>query len=184
MSRIGRKIIQIPESVTVSYSNGTVSVKGPKGSLQKTIGKQVTVKIENNEIKVLPVVDDPNIKAFHGLYRNIINNMIRGVTEGFTKTLNIVGVGYKAELKGKELVLNLGYSHPINYHLPEGITCQIEDKQTTVILSGIDRELVGQVSSKIRSMKLPEPYKGKGVRYKDEVIKKKVGKAGATATQG
>ena len=182
MSRIGKKKIALPDNVTVTYLNGLVSVKGPKGKIEKTFPKDLDVQIKDKEISVLLKSTKEDLGALHGLSRNLLNNMISGVSQEFQRTLTIVGVGYKAELKGKDIIFNLGYSHPIQFKLPDGINCKIEDKQTTVILSSVDNELLGETAAKIRTLRPPEPYKGKGVKYSNEFIKRKVGKSGAAAT--
>ncbi len=182
MSRIGKKKIMIPDNVTVSFSHGVVSVKGPKGKIEKTILKDlIDVQVKDKEVNVIAKTSKDDIGALHGLSRNIINNMIMGVSQEFQKILNIIGIGYKAEVKGKELLLSLGYSHPVKFKLPDIINCKVEDKQTTIILSSVDKELLGEVSAKIRMLRPPEPYKGKGIKYSGEYIKRKVGKSGAAA---
>ena len=189
-SRIGRKPIKIPSGVKVEISEeGIVRVEGPKGKLEKKLPPMVKVNIDGDTITVTPEEVRKKLKnkakAFQGLARSLINNMIIGVTEGFKKSLDIVGLGYRAEVKGKEIVFNLGYSHPINFKLPEGITAKTEkgsgEVQVRVIVEGIDKELVGQVAANIRRLRPPEPYKGKGIRYTGEVIRRKAGKAGKGA---
>ncbi len=189
-SRIGRKPIKIPSGVKVEISDeGIVRVEGPKGKLEKKLPPMVKVNIDGDTITVTPEEVRKKLKnkakAFQGLARSLINNMIIGVTEGFKKSLDIVGLGYRAEVKGKEIVFNLGYSHPINFKLPEGITAKTEkgsgEVQVRVIVEGIDKELVGQVAANIRRLRPPEPYKGKGIRYTGEVIRRKAGKAGKGA---
>jgi large subunit ribosomal protein L6 len=189
-SRIGRKPIKIPSGVKVEISDeGIVRVEGPKGKLEKKLPPMVKVNIDGDTITVTPEEVRKKLKnkakAFQGLARSLINNMIIGVTEGFKKSLDIVGLGYRAEVKGREIVFNLGYSHPINFKLPEGITAKTEkgsgEVQVRVIVEGIDKELVGQVAANIRRLRPPEPYKGKGIRYTGEVIRRKAGKAGKGA---
>jgi len=189
-SRIGRKPIKIPSGVKVEISEeGIVRVEGPKGKLEKKLPPMVKVNIDGDTITVTPEEVRKKLKnkakAFQGLARSLINNMIIGVTEGFKKSLDIVGLGYRAEVKGREIVFNLGYSHPINFKLPEGITAKTEkgsgEVQVRVIVEGIDKELVGQVAANIRRLRPPEPYKGKGIRYTGEVIRRKAGKAGKGA---
>ena len=189
-SRIGRRPIKIPTGVKVEISDeGIVRVEGPKGKLEKKLPPMVKVNIDGDTITVTPEEVRKKLKnkakAFQGLARSLINNMIIGVTEGFKKSLDIVGLGYRAEVKGKEIVFNLGYSHPINFKLPEGITAKTEkgsgEVQVRVIVEGIDKELVGQVAANIRRLRPPEPYKGKGIRYTGEVIRRKAGKAGKGA---
>jgi len=189
-SRIGRRPIKIPTGVKVEISDeGIVRVEGPKGKLEKKLPPMVKVNIDGDTITVTPEEVRKKLKnkakAFQGLARSLINNMIIGVTEGFKKSLDIVGLGYRAEVKGKEIVFNLGYSHPINFIVPEGITAKTEkgsgEVQVRVIVEGIDKELVGQVAANIRRLRPPEPYKGKGIRYTGEVIRRKAGKAGKGA---
>lgn len=180
MSRVGKMPIKIPDKVKVRLENGTVHVEGPKGKLSFRIRPEVAVEVKEKEIVVTRKGDDGNHSAMHGMTRAVINNMVKGVSEGFTKILDIVGVGYKAEAKGKELLLSLGFSHPVNFPLPEGIEAKV-DRQTRITLSGADRKVVGETAAKIRDIRPPEPYKGKGVRYAGEVVKQKVGKAAATA---
>ena len=174
MSRIGRWPIPIPKNTEVKLHDGIITVKG---QLQREVHPQVQISISNNEIVVTVGDETKESKSLHGLFRVLISNMVTGVTAGFEKALEIVGVGYRAELQGRNAVFNLGYSHPINFELPEGIEAKIDKNRVT--LSGIDKELVGITAAKIRSFRKPEPYKGKGIKYVDEVIKKKAGKAGA-----
>lgn len=178
MSRIGKKPIEIPEKVAVSIDKNTVVVKGPKGELSLDVHPKIEVKRENNSIVVRRPSDYRFYRSLHGLTRTLIWNMILGVTKGFEKSLNISGVGYKAMLQGKKLVFNLGYSHQIEYHLPEGIEATVDSKLTQITIRGIDKYKVGQVAANIRDLKKPEPYKGKGIIYADERIRRKVGKAG------
>jgi len=177
MSRIGKKPITIPGGVQVSLKDAVVAVKGPKGELKKPVPEGVSVKVEKAAVNVARAGDEPAIRARHGLVRALINNMIEGVTKGFERKLEINGVGYKAEVAGDKLNLSLGFSHPIAYPLPKGISAKVEKNLLT--LAGIDRELLGQTAAKVRSFRPPEPYKGKGVKYLEEVIKRKVGKTGA-----
>ena len=180
MSRIGKKPIDIPEKVEAKFDDNFVVVKGPKGELKQEMHSMVKVKIEDNQILV-QIEDQENYrqKAMWGLYRSLINNMVIGVTEGFEKKLEINGVGYKAALSGKKLVLNVGYSHPVDFALPEGITCSVDGNVITV--NGISKQQVGEVAANIRKVRKPEPYKGKGIKYIDEIIRRKVGKAAAKA---
>jgi large subunit ribosomal protein L6 len=178
MSRIGRLSIKLPEKVNVSYKDGSVTVSGPKGTLEKNLRFNGTFQIEKEELKITTGDLTKEGKALYGLARSLVNNMVTGVTAGYKKTLKIIGVGYKAQLQGKTLVLNLGYSHTINYPIPEGIKVEVPDPNT-IAVSGIDRALVGQVSANIRDFKPPEPYKGKGVMYSNEHVRRKAGKAGA-----
>jgi large subunit ribosomal protein L6 len=177
MSRIGRRPISIPAGVDVQLDGNTVRVKGPRGELQRTIPEDMVVRREEGEILVERPSDDPRHRALHGLSRTLVANMVEGVTTGFTKTLEIVGVGYRAETKPFGLTLQLGYSHPIDYKAPEGITLRAASP-TVVEVSGTNKEVVGQVAAEIRSLRPPEPYKGKGVKYQGEVIRRKAGKAG------
>lgn len=177
MSRIGKKIIQIPKGVEVNLQGNIISVKGPKGSLQRTVRPEFDMKQEDGTLEVTPLVSDRESDSLHGLTRTLIANMVEGVNRGFEKTLEITGVGYKVQLQGRNLLLNLGFSHQINYPLPEGIDAAIE-KATVVTLKGIDKELIGLVASNLRSLRPPEPYKGKGIKYKGEKIIKKEGKTG------
>ena len=178
MSRIGRLPIAIPAGVTVDIAeNNHVTVKGPKGELDRTFPQEMTIKIDEGHVVVTRPNDLKKNKAFHGLTRALINNMIIGVTEGFTKKLEINGVGYRANKQGNTLVLALGYSHPIEYPEPEGITIEVPD-QTHINVIGISKEQVGQVAAEIRAFRGPEPYKGKGIKYVDETIRRKVGKTG------
>ena len=178
MSRIGRKPVVVPAGVDVTLDGNTVRVKGPRGELQRTLHKDVIVRREDDgQIVVERPSDQPEHRALHGLSRTLVANMVEGVTAGFTKTLEIVGVGYRAETKPFGLTLALGYSHPIDYKAPPGITLRAVNP-TTVEVSGTDKEVVGQVAAEIRSLRPPEPYKGKGVKYQGEVIRRKAGKAG------
>jgi large subunit ribosomal protein L6 len=177
MSRIGKKPIIIPAGVKVAISGRTVKVEGPKGRLERELHDQVEIRVEADQIQVHP----PNQRtggALQGLTRTLVANMVDGVTKGFTRGLEINGVGYRAELKGTTLNLALGYSHPVEYPLPAGVSAEVE-KQTKITLTGIDKELVGATAAKIRSFRPPEPYKGKGIKYADERILRKAGKAGA-----
>ena len=179
MSRIGRKPLEIPKGVTVSITNDTVSTKGPKGTLTLKRHKDIEIKQAKDEDKRDVIVFDRkgnlgHERAAHGLMRALVGNMLTGVTQGFTRQLEINGVGYKAEVKGPKLVLSLGFSHPIEYDLPEGISAKVEKNQLT--LSGIDRQALGAATAKIRSFRPPEPYKGKGIKYITETIQRKAGK--------
>jgi large subunit ribosomal protein L6 len=178
MSRIGRRPITVPAGVDVQLDGSTVSVKGPRGSLQRTLHRDVVVRRDDDgQIVVERPSDQPEHRALHGLSRTLVANMVEGVTTGFKKTLEIVGVGYRAETKPFGLTLALGYSHPIDYKAPAGIELRAVNP-TTVEVSGNDKEVVGQVAAEIRSLRKPEPYKGKGVKYQGEVIRRKAGKAG------
>jgi large subunit ribosomal protein L6 len=177
MSRIGKLPIAIPQGVKVIYSDALLKVDGPKGSLSRQIMDGVTVNVEGANITVQRNDDGIRSRSAHGLTRTLINNMVVGVTKGFETALEITGVGYRAEAKGDVLNLSLGYSHPINFQLPKGITVEVE-KMTKVLVKGIDKELVGQTAAKIRSFRGPEPYKGKGIKYANETILRKAGKTG------
>jgi len=177
MSRIGKMPIAVPAGVTVDIAeNNKVTVKGPKGTLERVLPSTLTVKVEDGEIKVERPDDEKESKALHGLTRSLINNMVVGVTEGYKKVLEINGVGYRASKAGKKLTLNLGFSHPVEMEDPEGIETKVVDNKIEV--EGIDKEKVGQYAAVIRDKKRPEPYKGKGIKYIDEVIRRKVGKTG------
>ena len=178
MSRIGKKPIPLPKGVTVKISPGAVDVKGPKGSLTQPLPKGIVFEQVGAELQAKPTSGDPQLGKFHGLARSLVANAVEGVVNGFKKELDIVGVGYRAELKGRQVTFALGYSHPIVLDIPDGIDIAV-DKQTHVTVTGIDRQLVGQVAANIRRMRKPDPYKQKGVRYTGEVLKKKVGKTGA-----
>lgn len=178
MSRVGRKPIQIPKGVTVTYESNVITVKGPKGELKNTVHPSIAVEIKGNEIFVTRPSDEKKIRALHGLWRALIQNMITGVVDGYTRKLEIVGIGYRAEMKGSKLNLLLGYSHPILFAPPEGVKVEAPT-QTNIVVSGIDKQLVGLVAAKIRSFRPPEPYKGKGIKYEGEFIRRKAGKAAA-----
>ena len=178
MSRIGRMPIAIPAGVTVVVAeNNKVTVKGPKGTLERVLPTEMEIKVEGAEVVVTRPNDLKKMKALHGLTRTLINNMIVGVTQGFEKKMELIGVGYKAEKKGNTLVMNLGYSHPVEMVDPEGITTEVP-KATEVIVRGADKALVGNYAANIRAWRKPEPYKGKGIKYVDEVIRRKEGKTG------
>ena len=175
MSRVGLKPIQIPSGVTVNVDGGTVTVKGPKGTIIKELPTVCDITQEGDVIKVTRLAETRMHRCMHGLTRSLLNNMVIGVSEGFDKNLEIVGVGFKAESKEKELVLNLGFSHLINYAIPDGITIEVP-APTKIRVIGIEKDKVGQVAAEIRGFRPPEPYKGKGVKYVDETIRRKVGK--------
>lgn len=179
MSRVGKMPVAIPDKVTVSVSNNEVIVKGPNGTLKQALVALVSLKIENGQVLVERKNDTKEARAMHGLYRALIANMVTGVLTGFSKTLDLVGVGYRAQLKGKDLEILLGFSHPIDFVVPDGIKVQVE-KQTKILISGPDKQQVGEVSAQIRRLRKPEPYKGKGVRYTDEIVRKKAGKTAAS----
>ncbi len=175
MSRIGKKIIEIPKGVTVTLEGNTVKVKGPKGELQRVVHKNMKVEMKDAQIEVKRPDDQKENRALHGLTRALIQNMILGVNEEYKKELDIVGVGYKVEAKGANLLLNMGFSHPIYFIPPTGIKLETTTP-THIVISGIDKQLVGQVAAKIRSIRKPEPYKGKGIKYSNEQILRKAGK--------
>jgi large subunit ribosomal protein L6 len=177
MSRIGKKPIPIPSGIDVKIEKNSVSVKGPKGELKQDFHPKIGVKIDNGDILVSRSSDDKFDRALHGLTRSIIANMVTGVTKGYEKSLEINGVGYRAQVQGRQLVMTLGFSHPVNFELPNGIEAVV-DKQTNITIKGIDKYLVGQTAANIRSLKKPEPYKGKGIKYADEHIRRKEGKTG------
>ena len=177
MSRVGRAPVTIPAGVTVDLKEGNdLTVKGPKGTLQRVLPIEMEIKVEGDQITVYRPNDLKRNKALHGLTRSLINNMVTGVSQGYTKVLEVNGVGYRAQKQGKTLVLNLGYSHPIEMVDPEGLESAVDGNKITV--SGIDKEKVGQFAAEIREKRPPEPYKGKGIKYADEFIRRKVGKAG------
>jgi len=178
VSRVGKNPIDIPDGVEVSVNKGVVSVKGPKGDLSREVNLQVGVEVKDNQLLVTRPNDSKFHRSLHGLYRSLLRNMVQGVTEGFEKKLEIIGVGYRAELRNGRLTLQVGYSHPIVMVPPEGIEIAVEN-QTQITVRGIDKELVGQVAAKIRSFRPPEPYKGKGIKYADEYVRRKAGKTAA-----
>ncbi len=177
MSRIGRMPIPLPSGVEVTQDGSNLRVKGPLGTLERTIHPEMTLERENGELRIVRPTDEPRHRALHGLTRSLVNNMVTGVTSGFTKNLEISGVGYRAQLQGSKLVLALGYSHPVEVDPPAGIEFRVETP-TRLAVFGADKELVGQVAAYIRSQRKPEPYKGKGIRYAGEQILRKAGKAG------
>ena len=178
MSRIGKKIIPIPKGVKIDVRPGAVEVQGPKGKLLQALPPGIGFEVAGDQLHARTLREDPELGKFHGLARSLVANAVKGVTEGFRKDLDIVGVGYRAEVKGKQVVFALGYSHPVVFDIPNGIEIAI-DKQTQVTVTGIVRQLVGQVAADIHAMRKPDPYKQKGVRYTGEVLKKKAGKTGA-----
>ena len=178
MSRIGNKPIEIPAGVNVEIDGSRVRVKGPKGTLERTVRPEISVRVEDGRMLVERSSDAKQQRAFHGLTRALLANMVEGVTTGFRKSLEIVGVGYRAEKQGKSLVLNVGYSHRVEYKEPEGISLSTPNP-TTVVIEGVDKEKVGQVAAELRSVRPPEPYKGKGIRYAGEHVRRKAGKTGA-----
>ena len=177
MSKAGKLPVAIPAGVTINVADGLVSVKGPKGELKQAINGNIKVEVNNNELVLSTLDNAKQTNAYHGLYRSLISNMVKGVSEGFTKTLVITGVGYRAEVKGKELVMNLGYSSDYIAIIPDGLTV-VATPDGKLTITGIDKQLVGEFSSQIRKLRKPEAYKGKGIRYDNEVIRRKVGKTG------
>lgn len=178
MSRIGKLPITVPSGVTVNISpENDVAVKGKNGELKATFNKQITIKEENGVLTLTRATEQKQVRALHGLTRALLNNMVVGVSEGFTKKLEIQGVGYRAQLNGKKLTLGLGYSHPVEIEQPAGITFEVPDTNT-ILVKGIDKQAVGQVAANIRALRPPEPYKGKGIRYEGEYVRRKVGKTG------
>jgi len=177
MSKVGKLPVAIPAGVTVSVSDGVLVVKGAKGELKQPIANEIEVKVENGQAVLSTKDNAKQTNAYHGLYRSLLANMVKGVSEGFTKTLIITGVGYRAEVKGKELVMNLGYSSDYIAIIPDGLTV-VATPDGKLSVSGIDKQLVGEFCSQIRKLRKPEPYKGKGIRYETETIRRKVGKTG------
>lgn len=180
MSRIGKLPVTIPTGVKVAIDSNALRLEGPKGKLQTEIPEGVDVKVEGNVLRVERQAEDRKARALHGLTRKLIANMTQGVSQGFTRVLDINGVGYRAEVKGHEIHMTLGYSHPVVFPLPVGITAAVE-RQVIITLSGADRQVLGETAAKIRSLRPPEPYKGKGIKYREEVIKRKAGKAVGSA---
>ncbi|HEY8181676.1 MAG TPA: 50S ribosomal protein L6 [Thermoanaerobaculia bacterium] len=177
MSRIGNKPIPVPKGVEIKQDGNAITVKGPKGSLVTPIVAGIGVKVEKNVVSFTRTDNEGKVRALHGLMRALVANNVTGVTEGFKKELDIVGVGYRAEVKGKEVVFQLGYSHPIRFPIPKGIDINVDAKSGHITISGIDKQQVGQTAAEIRSLREPDPYKGKGIKYSDEVIRRKAGKA-------
>jgi len=178
MSRIGKMPIPVPKGVTVNIKNNFVHVKGTKGELQQEFPPEVTITQEDGQIKIIRSGNHRTLRAKHGLTRALINNMVLGVSQGFSRKLKIEGVGYRASVSGKKLILNLGYSHPVEFDPPEGISFTVDKSGTDLSVDGIDKALVGEIAARIRRVRPPEPYKGKGVRYIDETIIRKAGKTG------
>ncbi len=183
MSRIGKKVIVIPKEVKVEVRDNAIFVEGPKGKLSRVLSPRITLEIKDGQISVKRVADTKMDKSLHGLFRALIVNMIKGVTEGYKKELEIIGVGFKAGVQGSNLNMSLGFSHPVNFPIPQGIKIEAP-KPTQLVITGIDKELIGKVSSEIRAIYPPEPYKGKGIRFLGEYVKKKIGKAQATGSGG
>jgi large subunit ribosomal protein L6 len=177
MSRVGKQPVILPSGVEVAIDEAKIEVKGPKGALSRELHPLVRVSQEDGKLTVSPAEDSLKARGLWGLFRSLINNMVLGVSQGYTRVLEINGVGYRAEIAGDTLKLTLGFSHPVEFKLPEGITASVE-KNTVITLSGIDKELLGQTAATIRAFRPPEPYKGKGIKYAEETIRRKVGKAG------
>jgi large subunit ribosomal protein L6 len=178
MSRIGKKPIQIPKGVTVKVAADAVEIQGPKGKLTQKLPPGIAMELVNGELHAKLKREDPELGKFHGLARSLVANGVLGVTEGFKRELDIVGIGYRGEVRARQVVFSLGYSHPVVFNVPPGIDIAI-DKQTHITVTGVDRQQVGQVAANIRALRKPDPYKQKGVRYTGEVLKKKIGKTGA-----
>jgi large subunit ribosomal protein L6 len=179
MSRIGKKPIAIPPGVRIDFKDGAVSVEGPKGKLSRVISDRIKIEIKDNKVIVSRLADTKLDRSLHGLYRALILNMVKGVTEGYVKELEVIGVGFKVGIQGNNLNMTLGFSHPVNFPIPEGIKIEVP-KPNQIVVRGIDKEKVGEVACEIRAFYPPEPYKGKGVRFAGEYVKKKIGKAQAT----
>ena len=182
MSRVGKKPILIPEKTNISYDNRVLTVEGAKGTLTRSIHPAVDLKIENSVLNVIALEDKRTSRALQGLTRSLVANMIVGVNQGFERTLLVNGIGYRAELKGNTIIFNVGFSNPVTFDLPEGISASIE-RNTTIKLTGIDKEKLGLAAAAIRKIRPPEPYKGKGIKYVEEYIRRKAGKAGVAAQQ-
>lgn len=180
MSRIGSQPIEVPENIEVTIKDENVSIKGPKGEVSTSIDKRIQVSFDNKLITLKRETDEPEVKGLHGLYRSLIYNNIIGVTEGFSKSLELQGVGFRAALKGKDLELLVGFSHPVIFKAVEGVEIKVPD-QNSIVVEGVDKGMVGQVAANIRAIKPPEPYKGKGIRYVDEYVRRKAGKAAVGA---
>ncbi len=182
MSRIGKRIIALPKGVEVKTADGKIQVKGPKGQLVRLQPPKSIVTVDGTGVHVAPAPDAAReASRMQGLTRALINNMVVGVTKGWSKTLDLVGVGYRADVQGQKLILNVGYSHPVEFPLPKGISAKVEEKQTRIILEGTDNELLGETAAIVRRFRPPEPYKGKGIRYRGERVRQKAGKAGKAA---
>jgi large subunit ribosomal protein L6 len=181
VSRIGRTPVSIPEGIGVDIDGQTVTVQGPKGTLRRDFSPRIGIALQEGQLVVTRSTDQPSVRALHGLTRALLANMVEGVSKGFRKSLEIVGVGYRAEVQGSDLILQVGYSHPVKYPAPEGITLSVEQGSRIVHVDGADKELVGEVAAQIRAVRKPEPYKGKGIRYVGEYVRRKAGKAGKVA---
>ena len=178
MSRIGKKPIELPDKVSVTFKNSTIVVKGPKGELTWNKPDLIDIEVKDNQLQVQRKNDTRQGRSLHGLSRSLISNMVVGVSTGFTKVLEIHGTGYRAKLEGNKIVFSLGYSHPIAFALPEGVKAEVDKKQTKITISGIDKQLLGQTAANMRSLRIPDAYKGKGVRYENEQLRLKEGKKG------
>ena len=178
MSRIGKMPVVIPKGVEIKAEGGKVRVKGPKGELVSAIPAGLTVSIDDGQLRIAREGDEPHVRACHGLLRSLVANNVEGVTKGFTKELEISGVGFKAEVKGKSVVFALGFSHPIDFAIPDGIVIAVDAKAGRMTITGADKQKVGQTAAEIRALRVPDPYKAKGIKYANEVIRRKVGKAG------
>lgn len=178
MSRIGRAPITVPNGVKVEFDNSTVTVTGAKGALSQSFHPEMDIELNDSILSVTRPTDSRRHRSLHGLTRALLNNMVVGVSQGFTKTLQIEGVGYRAEMEGKTLVLNVGYSHPIRFEPPDDVSFAVDTRTKTITVAGPDKQVVGELAAQIRKSRPPEPYKGKGIRYSDEVIRRKAGKAG------
>ncbi|HEX9780250.1 MAG TPA: 50S ribosomal protein L6 [bacterium] len=183
MSRIGRLPIQVPDKVTIALRDGRVEVEGPKGTLAWTLPRGIRMAQEGRQVSLTRDGEDKQTRAFHGLARALVNNMVQGVTSGFSRELEVIGVGYRVQVQGKQLTMNLGYSHPVVLRIPEGLTVEAP-KPTAMIVKGIDKQLVGEFAASLRRIAPPEPYKGKGIRYAGEAVRRKAGKAATGAAKG
>jgi large subunit ribosomal protein L6 len=181
VSRIGRMPIAVPQGVTVDIKKNAVVVKGPKGELSRTFDPDMKIKLDDGQLTIQRPTDQRRHRAIHGLTRALLNNMVQGVSQGFSRRLQIEGVGYRAEMQGQNLVLNVGYSHPVVIEPPSGISFEVEKGYRSLVVSGIDKEMVGEMAARIRRVRPPEPYKGKGIRYEGEYVRRKAGKAGKVA---
>jgi large subunit ribosomal protein L6 len=178
MSRVGKKPIELPEGVKVDIKGSDVTVAGSKGKVSRSFRPEISIKLEDSVLTVERSNDSRSQRAFHGLTRSLLNNMVIGVSKGFSRRLQIEGVGYRAEVKGKNLILNVGYSHPVEIEPPENVQFEVENRGKLITVSGIDKQVVGEISAQIRKVRKPEPYKGKGIRYEGEYVRRKAGKAG------
>jgi large subunit ribosomal protein L6 len=178
MSRIGKKPVDIPAGVDVKLQDNSITIKGPKGQLAWNLPPETPVSVKENRIVVERADDTKKVRALHGLTRSLISNMVEGVTKGYQRVLDIVGVGYRAQVQGSKIVLSLGYSHPVEFQLPEGISATVDQKQTQITLAGIDKQKIGQIAANLNALRKPDAYKGKGIRYSGQRLKLKVGKTG------